>query len=337
MALELLPEVVPVDFGSLEFERLKADVSDEEIDKGLDRLKQQQKRSEPVAEPRPAKLGDTAVIDFVGKQDGVAFDGGSAEGHHLELGSGNFIPGFEDQLVGMAVDETREITVTFPEGYGAENLAGKPATFTVTLKELREPAEVEIDEAFAKQFGLDSVDALRTAVREQLERDYAQAARLKLKRKLLDKLAEAHDFEVPAGMVDAEFDVIWKQVEEAKKQGRLDPETEAKSEDELKTEYRTIADRRVRLGLVLSEVGRINNISVKDDELKRAVIDEARKYPGQERHVIEYYRKNPDAMGSLRAPLFEEKVVDFILEMAKLTDRTVPPAELFEEPEAATA
>lgn len=337
MALELLPEVAPIDFGSLQFERLKADVTDAEIDKGIERLKAQQKRTEPVAEARPAKTGDTVVIDFVGKLDGVPFEGGSAEGHQLELGSGSFIPGFEDQLVGVSPGETREITVTFPESYGAENLAGKPATFTVTAKELRQPAAVEVDEAFAKSFGMDSLDALRTAIREQLERDYAQASRLQLKRKLLDKLADMHSFEVPAGMVDAEFDAIWKQVEEARKQNRLDPETAAKSEDDLRTEYRGIAERRVRLGLLLSEVGRLNNISVKDDELKRAVIDEARKYPGQERQVIELYRKNPDAMGSLRAPIFEEKTVDFILEMAKLTDRTVPVSELFEEPEAATA
>ncbi len=331
LALELLPEIQPIDFGSLDLERLKADVTDEEVDKSVGRIHQRAKRAEPVAEARPAATGDTVVIDFLGKVDGVAFPGGEGKDFPLELGGGRFIPGFEDQLTGVQAGESRTVTVTFPADYPAETLAGKQASFDVTAKELRAPVEVPLDDDFAKSIGLDSLEALRKTVREQIERDYGQAARLKLKRQLLDKLAEAHHFTVPEGMIEGEFESIWKQASEAKERGLLEPELAAKSEDELKAEYRRIAERRVRLGLLLSEVGRLNNIQVNEDELKRAMIEEARRYPGQERQVIEHFRQNREAMDSLRAPIFEEKVIDFIVEMAKVDERQVTPEELFAE------
>ncbi|HUA56331.1 MAG TPA: trigger factor [Candidatus Sulfotelmatobacter sp.] len=329
LALELLPEIKPIDFGTLALERLKADVTDEEVDQSVERIRERSRRTEPVSPPRPAATGDTVMIDFEGKVDGEAFAGGEAKDFPLELGTGRFIPGFEDQLVGANAGESRTVAVTFPTDYPAEKLAGKEAAFAVTIKEVRAPVTVPLDDEFAKTLGVDSLEALRRTVREQIERDYAAAARLKLKRKLLDKLAEAHHFTVPDGMVDGEFDAIWKQASEAKERGALEPELAAKSEDELKAEYRGIAERRVRLGLLLSEVGRLNNIQVSEDELKRAMIEEARRYPGQERQVIEHFRKNREAMDGLRAPIFEEKVIDFIVEMATVQDRKVTPAELF--------
>ena len=297
LALELLPEIQPIDFSTLELERLKVDVTDEEVDKSVERIHTRSRRSEPVDPPRPAASGDTVMIDFEGKVDGEAFPGGEAKDFPLELGSGRFIPGFEDQLTGAATGESRTVTVTFPADYPAENLAGKEAAFAVTIKEIRAPVTVPLDDEFAKTLGVENVEALRRSVREQIERDYAGAARLKLKRALLDKLAEAHHFTVPDGMIEGEFESIWKQASEAKERGMLEPELAAKSED----------------------------------ELKRAMIEEARRYPGQERQVIEHFRKNPDAMDGLRAPIFEEKVVDFIVEMATVSDRKVTPAELFAE------
>jgi trigger factor len=337
MALELLPEIKPIDFATLDLERLKVEVTDEEVDKSLERIRARAGKTEPVDPPRPAAQGDTVMIDFLGKTDGEAFAGGEGKDFPLELGSNRFIPGFEDQLVGANAGEQREVKLTFPADYPAEALAGKDAVFEVTVKEVRAPVVAPLDDAFAKTMGLDSLEALRKAIREQIEREYAAAARLKLKRQLLDKLADAHHFTVPEGMITGEFDGIWKQVSEAKERGALEPEMAAKSEDELKAEYRGIAERRVRLGLLLSEVGRLNNIQVSEDEVKRAMIEEARRYPGQERQIIEHFRKNRDAQDGLRAPIFEEKVVDFIVEMAKVRDKPVTPAELFAEDDTETA
>jgi trigger factor len=337
MALELLPDIKPIDFATLDLERLKAEVADDTVEQTVERMRERAKRSEPVDPPRPAATGDIVVIDFEGRVGGELFDGGTAKDFPLELGSNRFIPGFEEQLVGTAAGEARTVEVNFPADYPAEKLAGQPASFAVTLKEVRAPVLAALDDEFAKSVGFDTLEALRQAVRQQIERDYASAARLKLKRQLLDKLAEAHHFTVPDGMVDGEFEGIWKQLQQAKEQGRLEPDQAAKSDDELKAEYRAIAERRVRLGLLLSEVGRLNNIQVNEDELKRAMIEEARRYPGQERQVIEHYRKNREAMDDLRAPIFEEKVVDFIVEMAKIRERAVTPTELFADEDEAPA
>ena len=337
MALELLPEIKPIDFATLDLERMKADVSDDEVEKSVERIRARARKAEPVDPPRPAATGDTVMIDFLGKVDGEAFAGGEGKDFPLELGSNRFIPGFEDQLVGVGAGESKDVKLTFPADYPAETLAGKDAVFEVTVKEVRAPVEQPLDDEFAKTMGMESLEALRKAIREQIEREYASAARLKLKRQLLDKLADAHHFTVPEGMITGEFDQIWKQVAEAKERGALEPEMAAKSEDDLKAEYRGIAERRVRLGLLLSEVGRLNNIQVNEEEIKRAMIDEARRYPGQERQIIEHFRKNRDAQDGLRAPIFEEKVIDFIVEMAKVRDKPVTPEELFADDEAEPA
>ncbi len=328
LAFETLPDIQPVDFGALEFERLKAEAGDTAVDEALERLRAQGKRTEPVSEARPTAAGDTLVVDYEGRVDGTPFEGGTGTDQQIELGSNRFIPGFEEQLIGLQPPAAKTFPIRFPDEYPVKTLAGRDAEFTVTAKELRQSVPVVLDDDFAKQFGAPDLAALRQTIREQLEREYAGAARQKLKRQLLDKLAELHAFAVPDGMVEAEFDVIWKQVEDARAKGAEDPDFAGKSEDEVKAEYRSIAERRVRLGLLLSEVGRLNNITVADDELRRAVVDQARRYPGHEREVIEFYRANRDAMDSLRAPLFEEKTVDFILEMAKLTERVVSPEEL---------
>ncbi|GAB4172707.1 MAG: trigger factor [Thalassobaculales bacterium] len=324
--VEVLPEIVPMDFSTLTLERESAEVTEEEIEKGIARIASQQEKSEPLAEPRPAQTGDTLVIDFAGTVDGVAHDGMSAEGHHLKLGSSSFIAGFEDQLVGAAAGEQREVKVTFPEGYGNDKLAGKDAVFVVTVKEIRQPVPVAIDDEFAKSLGFEQLSGLREAVKGQMEREFGAMGRAKVKRKLLDLLSERHDFAVPAGMVEQEFALIWRQAHPETKE---DADLSSVGSEEERAEFRKIAERRVRLGLLLAEVGRLNNIQVGEDEVRRAMFEEARRYPGQERQVIELFSKNPQAQAQLKAPIFEDKVVDFILEMATVTTRTVPPEELF--------
>jgi trigger factor len=335
MAVELLPEIKPIDFSQLQLERLRPEIPEAEIDKAIQRIAEPNRKTEVI--DRPAASGDIAVIDFVGKVDGKEFPGGSAQGHSLELGSGRFIPGFEDQLVGVKAGEHRDVKVTFPAEYGSEELAGKEAEFGVDAKEVREKQPLVIDDDMAKELGFDALEGLRKAVREQLEREYGGIARQRLKRSLLDQLAAKHDFPVPPGMVDLEFDTIWNQFQEAREQNKDDVKEEAgKSDDELKSEYRAIAERRVRLGLLLSEVGRVNAITVNQDEVSRALSEEARRHRGYEKQVVEFYRGNPEALANLRAPIFEDKVVDFITEMATVTDKTVPIEDLL-KPESEDA
>jgi len=331
LAVELIPDIKPMEFSSLEIERLVVDVPEPEVEQAIERTAKRFRKSEPVATPRPAQTGDVAVVDFTGRIDGQEFAGGSAAGHYLELGSNSFIPGFEEQLVGVSAGERRDVKVTFPADYPNAELAGKPAVFDVEVKEIRELAPVVIDDELAKGMGAENVAGLRESVRKRLSDDYAGLARSRLKRQLLDALATKHQFEVPAGLVETEFAAIWAQIEADKEKGRLDPEDAEKSEEQLKSEYREIAERRVKLGLLLSEVGRLNNIQVSNDELSRAIVNEARRYPGQEKKVIEYYQKSPQALVQLRAPIYEEKVVDFIVELAKVTERTVTPEELAKE------
>jgi trigger factor len=331
MALELLPEIEPMDLSQLELTRTQVEVPDAEIDQALQRLATDQAKSEPVAEPRPAAKDDVVVADFVGRIDGVEFEGGKAEGHYIRIGSNQLIPGFEDQLVGALPGEKREVKVTFPADYPRRELADKQAVFDVEVKELRQLLPAAIDDELAKSLGLDSLEALRQRVREQLEGEYGAATRTRLKRQLLDKLAENHNFEMPPGMVEAEFQQIWSQVEADRQAGRTDPDDKDKSEDELKAEYRAIAERRVKLGLLLSEIGRRSQVEVKQDELGRAIMAEARRYPGQERKVIDFYQNNPDALARVRAPLYEDKVVDYILDTAKVTEHKISPEQFAEE------
>jgi trigger factor len=331
MALELLPEIEPMDLSQLELTRTQVEVPDAEIDQALQRLATDQAKSEPVAEPRPAAKDDVVVADFVGRIDGVEFEGGKAEGHYIRIGSNQLIPGFEDQLLGALPGEKREVKVTFPADYPRRELADKQAVFDVEVKELRQLLPAAIDDELAKSLGLDSLEALRQRVREQLEGEYGAATRTRLKRQLLDKLAENHNFEMPPGMVEAEFQQIWSQVEADRQAGRTDPDDKDKSEDELKAEYRAIAERRVKLGLLLSEIGRRSQVEVKQDELGRAIMAEARRYPGQERKVIDFYQNNPDALARVRAPLYEDKVVDYILDTAQVTEHKISPEQFAEE------
>jgi trigger factor len=338
LAVEVLPEIQPANFAEVKLERMKVDVPDTEVDKTLSRIAEQHERSEKIDEDRPSQAGDIVIIDFVGTLDGKEFQGGSAKDFRLKLGSGQFVPGFEDQMTGAKAGDKRTVNVTFPESYGSAELAGKPASFAVEVKEIHKPIAATLDDALAKQMGLDDLESLKKAVRDQLGRDYGRVVRSRLKRQLLDHLADSHKFAVPQGMVDLEFDAIWKNVEEERKQGPLtDPALAGKSEDELKAEFRRISERRVRLGLLLSEVGRLNNIQVSQEEVNRALIEQARRFPGQEKQVVDYYRNNADALAQLRAPLFEDKVIDFIIEMASVTDRPTTVDELMKEPEEATA
>ena len=342
MAIEIMPEITPMDFSTLEVERFVAKIGDDEVEEALKKLGGQYRKSEPVKRKRKARKGDVIVIDFKGSVDGVEFEGGAGEDHHLHLGEGQFIPGFEEQLIGAKVGEKVAVTVTFPEEYGSAELAGKEAVFDVDVKETREMVDTVIDDEFAKTMGQEDLESLRTAIRGRMETEYGGFSRERLKRGLLDKLETAHDFSLPEGMVGSEFDSIWEQHEQAKaEQSSSDDESakseeddSAKSDDEIKEDYRKIARRRVQLGLLLTEVGDKNNVEVSAEDVNRALVQEAQKYPGQEKQVFEMYQSNPQAMASLRAPIFEEKVVDFILEMATVTEREVTPEELMRDPDA---
>jgi len=332
LAVEVLPQIDLGNFAELQLERLKPEVPEAEIDRALERIAKQQRKSEVV--DRAAATGDIVVMDFVGSVGGVEFPGGSAKDYALELGTGSFVPGFEDQLVGIKAGEERNVEITFPADYGNEELAGKAASFKVTAKSVKAIAPQPIDDSLASAIGMENLAALRQVVRERIERDYQGMARQKLKTALLDRLAERHNFAVPQGMIDIELETIWRQYQaqrERAKQtgGEGAPEAEPeKDEASVKAEYKDIAERRVRLGLVLAEVGGKNNITVTQDEINRAMAEEARRFPGQERHVIEYYRNNPGAIDGLRAPIYEDKIIDFILELAQVSERAVPLSEL---------
>ena len=335
VALEVIPDITPIDFKTVSLEKVTIEVPETAVTESLERIAKRQRQSAPIEGDRAAVTGDVVVIDFLGRVDGVEFQGGKADGQYLELGSGMFIPGFEDQLVGAKKGDKKVVKVTFPADYGNAELAGKAAEFDVTVNEIREMKDVAVDDELAKSLGLDNLDALKSSAREQIEKEYSSVARARTKRKLLDVLADKHDFQLPEGLVEAEFLAIWQQIEQDMQNDRLDEEDKGKSEETLKSEYRDIAKRRVKLGLLLSEVGRINNIQVPNEDLSRAVIAEARRYPGQEKQVIDYFQKTPEALNQLRAPLYEEKVVDFILDLAKLSERKVSPEEFAKEEEAA--
>jgi trigger factor len=328
MALELLPEIEPMDFAELELERLAVDVQDDETQEALGRLASNQMQTEALEEPRKSLSGDVLVIDFKGTVDGEAFPGMSGEDHHLELGANRFVEGFEDQLVGVDAGQDLDVKVTFPEAYVNDKLAGKDAVFQVKVKDILQAKPHPIDDELAQSLGEEDLDSLKEKVKEQIAGEYNAAARARLKRALLDKLAEAHGFGVPMGMVDLEFDAIWGQIEKEREEGRVDPDDKGKSDEELKAEYREIAERRVRLGLLLSEVGRSNGIEVTDDEVNQALVREAQRHPGHEREVFEFYQKSPEGLANLRAPLFEDKVVDFIIQLAKVEERKVTADEL---------
>lgn len=334
MALEVMPDFKPVDPKSLKLTRPVYEASDADLDEALKELAGQAKTYEDKGGKAPkAAEGDQLSIDFVGKIDGEVFEGGSAEDADLIIGSGRFIPGFEEQLTGAKVGDEKTIEVTFPEQYQAAHLAGKAATFDVKVKALKAPKDSEIDDEFAKRLGLESLDKLKELLRDNLNQQYKGAARFKLKRALLDQLDEQHSFELPPKMVEAEFDGIWQQVEADKEAGRLTEGDAKKSDKKLKEEYRKIAERRVRLGLVLAEIGRENNVTVTDQELNNAIIAEARNYPGQEQAVLNFYRQNPNAAAGMRAPIYEEKVCDLIFDQAEVKDEPISKEELLKDDE----
>jgi len=331
MNVDVMPEFEPADVTKLTITRPVADVAQEQIDEALGRIAEQNTQYEPRAKTAKAKEGDAVVMDFVGKIDGEAFEGGSAEQQTLVIGSGQFIPGFEDQLVGVKAGDEKDVTVTFPEEYGAADLAGKEAVFEMKVHEVRAPKTSELDDEFAKGLGLESLEQLTGLVKDQLKAEHDGASRAKAKRNLLDQLDEAHSFDLPPNMVEQEFNQIWQQLQSEMDAGRTADEDKDKSEDELKEEYRKIAERRVRLGLVLAEIGRVADVRISEQEVNQALVREARQYPGQETQVVEFFRNNPGAMAQLRAPIYEDKVVDHILEVAEITEETVSREDLFKE------
>lgn len=324
VVVEVLPEIGKLDFSGVELERLKAEVPEKDIDEALERIAKANREQKPVDPPRAAQKGDAIKLDFVGSVDGVEFPGGAAQDYVLEIGSGSFIPGFEDQLVGAEIGKPVDVKVTFPAEYGAPELAGKDAVFKCTVKEVLEYVDTPADDELAKKNNFENLEAMRKAIGERIGQDYTQISRTMIKRQLLDKLADSHKFAVPEGLVEGEFNAIWQRIEEAKKNGQKVEEDEEK----MRKEYRDIAERRVRLGLLLADVGRSNSIDVTPEELNQAAMREAMRYQGQERQVLEYFSKNPEAKDQLRAPIFEEKTVDFILELAKVTEKSVTPEEL---------
>lgn len=340
LSVELMPEIDPIDFSAISLEKLVATPGDKEMNEALEKLAEQHKGSEPIKTKRASKIGDVVVIDFKGSVNGEPFDGGSAEGHQLELGSNQFIPGFEEQLVGKKAGSSIKVKVTFPEPYSQPTLAGQDAVFDTKLIEIRESSPIEINDEFAKLFGLDDLEALKDALKGQLEQELTQASRAQLKRKLLDILEEGKTFDVPKGMADQEYESICRAInqpsaEQSQEETQEQTAPDASLSEEDKEEYWKIAERRVRLGLLLQEVGRLNNIEVTEDEVKGALFKEVSRYPGQEQQIMELYQKNPEAMASIRAPIFEDKIVDFITEMATVTEKTVSPEQLMAPPEEA--
>ena len=332
--LELLPDIEMPDFAGVELTRLKCEPAAEAVDKTLGEIATRQRELVALEgdDIVPAELGHVLTVDFLGKIDGVPFDGGAGTDTDVELGGAGFIPGFAEQLVGMKPGEARVIDVTFPAEYGAKELAGKAATFDITAKAMKRAVQSELDDALAVKLGFDNLDDVRKAISGSMQREYDQMSRQRIKRELLDALAKVAAFPVPDSMVDSEFAQIWERIEADRKKGEADAEDAGKDEATLKAEYRAIAERRVRLGLLLSEIGRVNSITVGQDEMTRAMSREAQRYPGQEQMVVDFFRKNPQAAESLRGPIFEEKVVDYVLELAKVTDRHVTPEELAAEP-----
>jgi trigger factor len=335
LALEVLPKIDLGDFSQIKLERLTAEVTEDEIDAAIARFAEDSKPYAPKAADAKVESSDRAMINFTGRIDGAPFEGGSGEDIGINVGSGTFIPGFEDQLIGMTAGETKLIKVTFPANYGSAQLAGKDAEFDVTVKSIDAPGAVTVDEDFAKSLGLESLAKMRETFKTRLAQEHAAQGRQKLKRKLLDELDRMHHFAAPPTLVEEEFKNVWAVVEnDLKSQGRSFAD-EGTTEEKAREEYRAIAERRVLLGLVLAEIGERNAIQVSDDELSRAIVERTRQFPGREQEIWDYYRKNAGALASVRAPLFEEKVVDFILELAKVTEKAVSREELYREEDEA--
>jgi trigger factor len=328
VSYEVLPAVSLMDFAKIKFDKPVVEVTDEEVETEVKRVFAQNRGYEDKGDGAVVANGDRLGLTFVGKVDGEPFEGGTSDHAHLTIGSGEFIPGFEEQLIGLKKGEEKQIEVTFPADYGQANLAGKKATFDVSILHVDGPKDGVLDDEFAKQLGLENVAALKEAVKTQMEQGLSSMGRQHVKRQILDALDEGHKFEIPGLLVDAEFDTIWERVKhEIEAHGRSF-EDEGTTEEAAKEQYRKIAERRVRLGLVVAEAGNVNKIEVTDEEHQQALIAEVRRFQGQEQQVYDYYRKNPQALASLRAPVFENKVVDFVTELAKGTDKKMTREEL---------
>jgi trigger factor len=327
--IEIVPPIELADFKQIKLERQVADVTDAEVDEAVQKIGEQNRPF--VGKIEGAEKGDRATVSFQGTMDGQPFEGGAGEGVPILLGSGQFIPGFEDNLIGIKAGESRTFDLKFPDTYPAPNLAGKNVAFNVTASTVEAPGEIKLDDEFAKTLGLESLEKLREGVKDRLQREHTATSRQKLKRELLDQLDERHKFEPPPSLVEQEFNNVWSSIEGDLKAQNRTFEDEGTTEEKARAEYRGISERRVRLGLVIAEIGEKNNIKVTDDQLTAAVVERARQLPGQEQQVWEYYRNNPGALASLRAPIFEEKVVDFLLELASITDKQVSREELFKE------
>jgi trigger factor len=333
VTVDLMPDFTPTDVAKLEVEKLVSEVTDAELDSRLELLAKNVRGYAKREDGAAAVKDDMVVIDFAGSIDGVLFEGGTGNDFNLTLGSGQFIPGFEDQLIGAKAGDKVDVKVQFPTEYHAPELAGKDAVFAVTVKEVQAPEDAKVDDELAKKLGLDGLATLRDRVRDQVKNEFTQASRMHLKRRILDALDKTHDFPLPPAMVEAEFAAIWAQVEqELAREGKTAAD-EGKTDEELRAEYRKIAERRVRLGLVLGKLGEQNGINITAEEVNRAITDRARQYPGQEQQVFQYYAQNQQAQAEIRAPLFEDKVVDFIGELAQVTEKQVSKDVLFADPE----
>lgn len=328
MDVEVLPEIKLGDFSKISLNKYVADVPAEEVEKAVSYLANARKET-TVVDGKAAQKGDTVMIDFVGSVDGVEFNGGKGDNYPLELGSGSFIPGFEDQLIGAKAGDKVDVKVKFPDNYHAKDLAGKDSVFAVSVKEVREPKSVEINDELAKSLGAESLEKLKENLTNRIKSDYENASRLKLKRHLLDALDKEYKFDVPNSLVDAEYKAIVEQYEQAKKYNQLDEEEKSKKEADLLKEYKDIAIRRVKLGLLLSEVGQEAKVTIKPEDINAAIMNEAKKYPGQEQMVLDYYLKNKQAVEALKAPIFEEKIIDHVISIVNLNEKKVSVEELY--------
>ncbi len=331
ISYEALPKIEVTDFAKIKIERPVVEVDESEVEEQVKQIAENSRTFEP--KKGEAAKGDQVTFDYLGKVDGEPFEGGADNDSKLVLGSGNFIPGFEDGLVGMKAGDTGAIKVKFPDDYSAEHLAGKDAEFDVTVKEVGKPGDLEINDEMAKTLGLESVEQLNNVVRDQIVSQYGGQTRQKVKRQLLDALDKAHKFELPESMVEQEFKNIWSQITSDLEQAKKSFEDEDTTEEDARKEYQTLAERRVRLGLILAEVGEGAKIEISEQELQQALYQHVQQYPGQEQEVFEFFKNNPDALGNLRAPLFEEKVVDHIIEKADVKDKTVSREDLMKDDE----
>jgi trigger factor len=331
VSVEVVPAIQLADFKSFTVEKPVADVTDADVDEAIKRIADQNRAYVAKGEGAKAESGDRVTVSFKGTIDGTPFDGGTGENIQVAIGSNTFIPGFEEQLIGIAAGETRTLKVTFPKNYASEKLAGQAAEFETTATAVEAPQATVIDDEFAKTLGLESLDKLKEAARERLAAEFATASRQRVKRALLDRLDETHRFEAPPSLIEEEFNLMWNSIKAEMDSSGKTFADESTTEEAAKEEYRTIADRRVRLGLVLSDIGEKNKITVTDDEVGRAVIERARQMPGREKEVWDYYRNNANALAQLRAPIYEDKVVDFILELANVTEKKVAREDLYKD------